>query len=44
MTYARIGALFIGLLAYLGLFRYYIIWKGPARLKDDVPVLVSADG
>jgi hypothetical protein len=27
MTYARIGALFLGLFAYLGLFGYYIIFR-----------------
>jgi hypothetical protein len=32
-TYARIGALVIGLLAYLGLFIYYIIWKGQRDSK-----------
>lgn len=32
-TYARLGAFIIGLLAYLGLFIYYIIWKGQRGSK-----------
>ncbi|MDO4864423.1 MAG: hypothetical protein Q4A05_09665 [Ruminococcus sp.] len=53
MSYARIGALFLGLIAYLGLFGYYIIFRfqrdpkimflcsAPAMLTTPLGILIT---